>query len=48
MDTQRNERSEALQAHIVQCLTTEHFTLQTGRSAALGGAHTAFSEEAKA
>jgi hypothetical protein len=32
MDTQRDERSEALQAHIVQCLTTEHFTLQTGRA----------------
>jgi hypothetical protein len=32
MDTQRNERSEALQAHILQCLTTEHFALQTGRA----------------
>lgn len=32
LDTQRNERSEALQAQILQCLTTEHFVLQTGRS----------------
>lgn len=32
METQRNERSEALQAQILQCLTTEHFTLQTGRA----------------
>jgi hypothetical protein len=32
MDTQRDERSEALQAHIIQCLTTEHFALQTGRA----------------
>jgi len=32
MDTQRNERTEALQAHILQCLTTEHFALQSGRA----------------
>ncbi len=32
MDTQRNDRSEALQSHILQFLTTEHFALQTGRS----------------
>jgi hypothetical protein len=32
METQRDERSEALQAHILQCLTTEHFALQTGRA----------------
>lgn len=32
MDTQRNERSDALQAQILQCLTTEQFVLQSGRS----------------
>lgn len=32
MATQRTERSEALQAQILQCLTTEQFVLQSGRS----------------
>jgi hypothetical protein len=31
-EAQPNERSDALQAQILQCLTTEHFVLQTGRS----------------
>src|SRR5512135_375168 len=31
-EAQPNEHSDALQARILQCLTTEHFVLQTGRS----------------
>ncbi|MBC8043598.1 MAG: hypothetical protein IAF08_09140, partial [Rhizobacter sp.] len=30
-----SEKTEEAQAHAVQCLTTEHFTLQTARSAAI-------------